>query len=165
VCDRLWFRKDLKSPTTNHVAVLRTEFDNPNLAEFSVCNTCHRSLNYKKIPPLAKTHGFRYPLKPCGLPNLDPISERLISPRLPFVQIRRLRHEGSYGIVGQLINVPVNVNNMVRQLPRQLDDDYAFNVNIKKQNSFWEPFIPIPTCHKSQSNTSCFKCLALTLKP
>jgi hypothetical protein len=48
------------------------------------------------------------------------------------MQIRRLRHEGSYGIVGQVINVPVDVNNMVRQLPRQLDNDYAFNVNIKK---------------------------------
>jgi hypothetical protein len=123
VCDRLWFRKDLKSPTTNHVAVLRTEFDDSNLAEFSVCNTCRRSLNSKKIPPLAKTHGFRYPPKPRGSPNLHPISERLISPRLPFMQIRRLRHEGSSGIVGQVINVPVDVNNMVRQLPRRLDDD------------------------------------------
>jgi hypothetical protein len=28
--NRLWFRKNLKSPTTNHVAVLRTEFDDPN---------------------------------------------------------------------------------------------------------------------------------------
>jgi hypothetical protein len=54
VCDRLWFRKDLKSPTTNHVAVLRTEFDDPNLAEFGVCNTCRCSLNSKKIPPLAQ---------------------------------------------------------------------------------------------------------------
>jgi hypothetical protein len=59
VCDRLWFRKDLKSPTTKHVAVLRTEFDDLNLAEFIVCNTCRRSLLLKKIPPLAKTHGFR----------------------------------------------------------------------------------------------------------
>jgi hypothetical protein len=91
VCDRLWFRKDLKSPTTNHVAVFRTEFDVPNLGEFSVCNTCRRSLNSKKIPPLAKTHGFRYPPKPRGLPSLDPISERLTSPRLPFMQI----HTGS----------------------------------------------------------------------
>jgi hypothetical protein len=72
------------------------------------------------------------PQKPRGLPNLDPISERLISPRLPFMQIRRLRHEGSYGIVGQVINVPVDVNNTARQLPRRLDDDYAFYVNIKK---------------------------------
>jgi hypothetical protein len=114
------------------VAVLRTEFDDPNLAEFSVCNTRRRSLNSKKIPPLAETRGFRYPPKPRGLPNLDPISERLISPRRPFMQIRRLRHEGSYGTVGQVINVPVDVNNMARQLPRRLDDDYAFNVNIKR---------------------------------
>jgi hypothetical protein len=42
-CDRLWFRKDIKSPTTNHVAVIRTEFDDPNLAVFSVCSTCRRS--------------------------------------------------------------------------------------------------------------------------
>jgi hypothetical protein len=31
-----------------------------------------------------------------------------------------------------VISLPVDVNNMVRQLPRRLDDDYAFNVNIKK---------------------------------
>jgi hypothetical protein len=48
------------------------------------------------------------------------------------MQIRRLRHEGSYGIVGQVINVPVNLNSMVCPFQRQLDDDYAFNVNIKK---------------------------------
>jgi hypothetical protein len=124
-----------ESPMTNHVAVLRTEFDDPNLAVFSVCNTCSRSLNSKKIPPLARTHGFRYPPKPRGLPNLDPTCERLISPRQPFMQIRRLRHEGSYGIVGQVINVPVDVNNMVRQLPLRLNDDYAFNVNIRKNPS------------------------------
>jgi hypothetical protein len=40
------------------VTFLRTEFDDPNLADFSVCNTCRRSLNSKKIPPLARTHGF-----------------------------------------------------------------------------------------------------------
>jgi hypothetical protein len=116
---------------TNHVAVLRTEFDDPNLAQFSVCNTCRRSLYSKKIPPLAKTHGFQYPPNPHGFPNLDPISERLISPRLPFMQISSLRHEGSYNIVGEVINTPVDVNNMVRQLPQQLNDDHAFNVQFK----------------------------------
>ena len=53
VCDRLWFRKDLKSPTIAQLGVLRTEFVDPSLAEFSVCNTCHHSLN-SKITPLAK---------------------------------------------------------------------------------------------------------------
>jgi hypothetical protein len=35
--------------------------------------------------------------------------------------------------MGQVINVPVDVNTMVTSLPRQLDDDHAFNVNIKRQ--------------------------------
>lgn len=39
---------------------------------------------------------------------------------------------GSYGIIGQVINVPVDVDQMVKELPRQLDDDRAFNVSIKK---------------------------------
>ncbi|CAN7938547.1 unnamed protein product [Ixodes hexagonus] len=48
------------------------------------------------------------------------------------MQIQRLRYHGSYGIIGQVINVPVDANTMVQQLPRRLDDNYAFNVNIKK---------------------------------
>lgn len=39
---------------------------------------------------------------------------------------------GSYGIIGQIINVPVDVDQMVKDLPRQLDEDRAFNVSIKK---------------------------------
>jgi hypothetical protein len=56
----------------------------------------------------------------------------LISPRLPFMQIRRLRQEGSYGIVGQIVNIPVDVDGMVKCLPRKLSDDATINVNIKK---------------------------------
>lgn len=48
------------------------------------------------------------------------------------MQIRRLRREGDYSINGQIINVPVDVDTMVRILPRSLDDDYALNVDLKK---------------------------------
>lgn len=75
---------------------------------------------------------FIYSPKPKHLPDLTPVEERLISSRLPFMQIRRLRQDGSNGIVGQVINVPVEVNNMEYQLPRQLDDEFAINVNIHK---------------------------------
>jgi hypothetical protein len=48
-----------------------------------------------------------------------------MAPRLPFMEIRRLRHQmGGYGIIGQIINIPVDVNNTVSTLPRQLDHDY-----------------------------------------
>jgi hypothetical protein len=39
---------------------------------------------------------------------------------------------GGYGIVGQVINVLVDVNNMVMALARQLDDDYSFNIHLKR---------------------------------
>jgi hypothetical protein len=37
-----------------------------------------------------------------------------------------------YGIVGQVISVPIGVNNMVTTPQRQLDDDYSFNVHLKR---------------------------------
>jgi hypothetical protein len=49
------------------------------------------------------------------------------------MQIRRLGHQmGGFGILGQVINVPVDVNNMVTLLPRELDDYFSFNVHIKR---------------------------------
>ncbi|GFV35194.1 uncharacterized protein TNCV_619911 [Trichonephila clavipes] len=132
VCDRLWFERDLKKVKHRNISFLHTKFPDENVTEFRLCSTCSKSIDAKKIPTLSRSNGFRYPPKPSGLPLLEPISIRLISPRLPFMQIRRLRYE-VYGIVGQVINVPVNVNNMVQQLPRRIDDDFAFNVNIKKK--------------------------------
>jgi hypothetical protein len=37
-----------------------------------------------------------------------------------------------YGIAGHVINVMTDVNNMVMTLPRQLEDDYSFNVHLKR---------------------------------
>ncbi|XP_049514317.1 uncharacterized protein LOC119432693 [Dermacentor silvarum] len=82
---------------------------------------------------MSTCNGFNYPEYPTHLPPLDCISERLISPRLPFMQIRRLRNAvGNFGVVGQVVNVPVDVNTMVTSLPRHLHDDHAINVHIKR---------------------------------
>ncbi|GBM91374.1 hypothetical protein AVEN_86499-1 [Araneus ventricosus] len=62
----------------------------------------------------------------------NPISERLIYLHMTFIQIQRLRAE-SYAVVGQVINVPIDVNIMVQHLLRNLDDDQAFNENIEKR--------------------------------
>jgi len=140
VCDGLWFRKGFKSPTIAHLGVLPTEFVDPNLAEFSVCNTCRRSLNSKKIPRLAKNNGFRYPPKPRGLPALDPISEKLFSPRLPFMQIRRLQHEGTILLCRY------------------------FNMDITQNKSFVNPMKPKFNldCISSASATLSNTCIGLT---
>ncbi|UYV80964.1 hypothetical protein LAZ67_19002292, partial [Cordylochernes scorpioides] len=137
VCDRLWFKNHLKTITALQLKVISDWYvkENRQLRKEDYtksCNTCRQSLNKRKLPTLAKVNGFSYPDIPPGLPPLDPISERLVSPRLPFMQVRRLRHDFSYGIIGQVINVPVNVQDMVKCLPRHLEEDDVINVNIKR---------------------------------
>ena len=63
---------------------------------------------------LSVYNGFHYPKTPQHLTKIYFITERLISPQIPFMDIRRLRHvQGQFGIYGQIINVPVAVDTMV----------------------------------------------------
>ncbi|KAH7942200.1 hypothetical protein HPB49_021821 [Dermacentor silvarum] len=83
---------------------------------------------------MSVSYGYRYPAKPDHLPSLNPVEERLISPRLPFMSIRRLTHgSGQYGIKRQVVNVPINVPNTVQCLPRDILDDVAIDVHIKRR--------------------------------
>lgn len=62
------------------------------------------------------------------------LTERFVSPRIPFLQIRRLRHCcGQYAACGQIINVPIEIDTMVKKLPRDVEDDLCININIKKK--------------------------------
>jgi hypothetical protein len=73
-----------------------------DVAQFKARVTCIVTLHSDQVPSLSSSNGFTYPLHPTYWPPLDCISARLVAPRLPFMQIRRLRHQmGGYGIVGQ----------------------------------------------------------------
>ena len=134
VCERLWFKNDLQSASPEHEDILKIIIPHLDKENIAICNTCRQSLNKKNIPTMAIYNGFKFPKKPEYLPSLDLVSERLISPRIPFMQIRRLRHvNGQYGIYGQVINVPVCVNTMVNSLPRNIADDHCINVHIKRR--------------------------------
>lgn len=134
VCDRLWFKNDLKNSSPEHEEILRNITNLTNVSEVVLCSTCKKSLDKQKIPNFAVYNGFKYPQIPSHLPKLNFITERLISPRIPFMQIRRLRHvHGQYGIYGQIINVPVSIYTMVNKLPRDISDDRCLYVHIKKK--------------------------------
>ncbi|UYV84726.1 hypothetical protein LAZ67_X003222 [Cordylochernes scorpioides] len=80
VCDRLWFKNDLKTITALQLKVISDWYvkENRQLRKEDYtksCNTCRQSLNKRKLPTLAKVNGFSYPDIPPGLPPLDPISE------------------------------------------------------------------------------------------
>ena len=80
------------------------------------------------------SNGFKYPPKP-DLPTLDAITERLISSRLPFTQLRRIRYE-RHGIVGQVVNMPVDVNTIVTFLPRNVNDDVSSMLTLIHKSTY-----------------------------
>ena len=73
----------------------------------------NQHLDKNNILHLSVYNEFHYLKTPQHLPKIDFIAERLISPQIPFMQIRRLRHvQGQFGIYGHIINVPVAVYTM-----------------------------------------------------
>ena len=120
-CNRLWFKTDLSTLTPEHEKILRNAFAESIVNAIGACKSCKQSLNRNNVPILSKFNGFTYLEIPAHLPKLDLVSERLISPRIPIMQIRRLRHVyGQFGNFGQIINVPVSVNTMLNSLPRNM---------------------------------------------
>ncbi|XP_075748108.1 uncharacterized protein LOC142814051 [Rhipicephalus microplus] len=145
VYDRLWFSNSLVTISSikndqargNAIAVLRRDFPaddggSSSGGDYNVCSSCKNSLVAGKVPPMSVSYGYTYPPKPDHLPPLNPVEERLIAPRLPFMSIRRLTHgSGQYGIKGQVVNVLINVPNTVQCLPRNVPDDVAIDVHLK----------------------------------
>ncbi|XP_077560716.1 uncharacterized protein LOC144175511 [Haemaphysalis longicornis] len=148
VCDRLWVDNNLtlvgsiknKALQTNALLVLWSTFGNVDVngagpfKSYLVCAPCKDSLVGGHVPSMSVTYGYRYSPRPAHLPELNAVEERLISPRLPFLSIRRLTSgNGQYGIKGQVVNVPIGVPSVVQCLPRSVPEDVAIDVHIKRR--------------------------------
>lgn len=88
ICQSLWFKNDLIASAERHINILNAILPNVQLLHIRLCSTCRNSLNRCYIPTYATYNGFVYHNKLNHL--LDLVSERLISTRRPFMQIRRL---------------------------------------------------------------------------
>ena len=76
-----------------------------------------------------------FPVKPECL-NLTSLEERLIFPRIPFMQIRELPRGGQLSIHGNVVNVPAGVNSVVNTLPRPVNESQTIPIKLKRQLSF-----------------------------
>ena len=64
--------------------LLRNEYGIEDIDSVKLCEHYRGYIRNASIPSLSKTNGFTYPAIPGHLPKLDLVSERLISPRIPF---------------------------------------------------------------------------------
>jgi len=76
-----------------------------------------------------------FPKKPVVL-DLTPLEERLVSPRIPFMQIRELPRGGQLLIQGNVVNVPSDVNSTVHTLPRPINESQTIPIKLKRSLSY-----------------------------
>ncbi|XP_061178430.1 uncharacterized protein LOC133187077 [Saccostrea echinata] len=138
-CQQTWFKESVSK-------VENTKLDDNSKRKFLtstvsvenmewICNTCYSSIRENKIPKLSVLNGMMWPLKPMEL-DLFPLEERLVSLRIPFMQIRELPRGGQYSVRGNIVNVPVDIQPTVNSLPRKLDENVTVPVKLKKKLSY-----------------------------
>ena len=134
-CHQTWFRKgvcmlkNINLPTNSRLYC--TKFMSINDEEW-ICLTCMGAIRDGKVPKLSVANGMKWPDKPPEL-DLHQLKERLISLRIPFMQIRELPRGGQYSLKGNVINVPVDIQPTVSCLPRPMDENFTIAVQLKKE--------------------------------
>ena len=136
-CHQTWFRHSVSS-----VSCLNEKQQQKFLTglksvsnEEWICTTCKRNIFDGNVPKLSVLNGNRWPDKPKEL-ELFPLEERLISLRIPFMQMRELPRGRQLSVKGNVINVPVEIQPVVNALPRPFDENVTIPVKLKKKMSF-----------------------------
>ena len=133
-CDQLWYKSSVtqcnasvyKSCSREILTLCLTGLKSVDNTEW-ICSTCHSNLKAGKLPTCAKANKMTFPEKPDVLKDLTPLEERLISPRIPFMQVRELPRGGQLSIHGNVVNVPADVNSTVSVLPRPINESNYSN--------------------------------------
>ncbi len=140
-CEQLKFRDTVRPGTDleklNHVTVTKFTQDivSPDGNTY-VCNSCYTQLKRNTMPTLCTAHDLKFTDIPEQLQGLTDLEERLISPRIPFMQVRDGRSEGQKILMGNVVNVPTNVDTTISSLPRTLDDAFIISVQLKRKQAF-----------------------------
>ncbi|KAJ8018509.1 ATP-dependent DNA helicase PIF1 [Holothuria leucospilota] len=100
-----------------------------------VCRTCISDIRKGQLPRISIANKVFLPDRPDIL-QLYELEERLLSPRIPFMQIRELPTGRQFSIKGSVVNVPVDVIPTVTALPRSLTAMQTIPVKLKKRISF-----------------------------
>lgn len=106
-------------------------FPGENVSNFVVCSTWKWWLKKNRVPCLSQSSGFWYPGCYEHLPQLNKSIEHFVLPQILFMQIKRLMHGIKFAMVGQIINVPTDVDQMMISLLRNVSDNAFIYMNLK----------------------------------
>jgi hypothetical protein len=107
----------------------------PIANDAKLCKTCRKYLRKDEIPPASIANGNAFKDIPAALSDLNDLEWRLVSPRIHFAKIFQAPRGKQYKILGNVVNVPVNVNNTLTHLPRRGDEMETIKVQLKRRLS------------------------------
>jgi hypothetical protein len=100
-----------------------------------ICRGCFTSAKAGKTPKFWIENGLQFPNIPFEL-RLSNLEERLVSPRLPFMQLREMPRGGQINLKGNIVNVPADVNSTIKSLPRMIDENQTIMLKLKRKLSY-----------------------------
>ncbi|XP_062607978.1 uncharacterized protein LOC134269784, partial [Saccostrea cucullata] len=98
-----------------------------------ICHTCDKAIRSGRIPSQSVGNELHLEDIPEDLQELSPLEERMISKRLPFMQIVNLPRGGQKGIKGSVVNVPSNISTITSILPRLPSNCGLVPVKLKRK--------------------------------
>ena len=141
-CHQTWFQHSIKKVSSLNESSFNTDLLNKCLTGYIsvgncewICNTCLYNIKQGKIPKLSVINGMKFPYKPPEL-NISNLEERLISLRIPFMQIRALNSGGQFSLKGPVVNVPTEIEPTIHALPRLQKKTETIPVKLKKMKEF-----------------------------
>ena len=135
-CGGLWFEYSIRKYTVDVLTNkgLKAEFINTvcylKHSTIKLCVTCRKDIMSNKVPNISLSNGLAFYEVPDCLKVLTKLEERLISPRIPFMVIRSLGFCKQFGLKGNLVNVPMNVDTNVSVLPRSFSDTHTIQLKL-----------------------------------
>ena len=84
---------------------------------------------------------INFPEIPAELSGLTVIEQRFVSPRQEFMNIRSLGRERQDGLHGMVVNVPIDIDKTVNQLPRTFLQSPTIQLQLFRMLSFSKPYL------------------------
>ena len=106
-----------------------------------VCKNCLINIKDGRVPKIALCRGLTFPEIPPELSGLTVIEQRLVSPRHEFMNIRSLGRERQHGLHGMVVNVPIDIDKTVNQLPRTFLQSQTIQLQLFRKLSFSKPYL------------------------
>ncbi|CAA9997342.1 unnamed protein product, partial [Nesidiocoris tenuis] len=100
-----------------------------------VCTTCYKYIKAGVIPRTTANENLTFPEVPDCVKKLSPLELRMVSPYIPFMQIKSLMPNilnAQQSIKGSIVNVPVDVNEMISVLPRNFSNMSTIQIKLKR---------------------------------